>query len=124
MTDFALLAAAPATVLAVEIAARMRFSTALSGFFSALNDNRALLKDQSLDDELRQVRMAAGSVRMLRATFLLALIMTLAVTAYCLVLTAARPVGGLEAALTRIDLQTLSLTVAIAWTRVRLIAFT
>lgn len=123
MPDFALLAAAPATVLAVEIAIRLRFASALSTFFLALSDSRALMRDTTLDDELKQVRMAAGSVRMLKATLLLGLIISLALAAYGLVLTAARPAGGLEAALLRIDLQTLSLTVAIAWTRVRVIAY-
>ena len=121
--DVPLLLGLPATIVAVELVLVLRFRPVLSRWSRVMAQSAALMRDRSLSDGEKQVRMAKASGATLLGSLKLLAIILVALFGYAMVIGAGVDLFRLDTSmpqvLTRIDLQLLSLVVAFAWLWIR-----
>jgi hypothetical protein len=123
MADYIPALAFPATILAVEVLLRLDLGSTLARYRATVRQSTALMRDATLGDDDKQARMARASGEMLTTSLRLFAIILLALGAYVGAIwsggTALGADGGGWGAVMRVDLQIVSILLALAWLRVR-----
>ncbi|MCA8868380.1 MAG: hypothetical protein KDA67_07000 [Rhodobacteraceae bacterium] len=121
--DTSLLLGLPATIVAVELVLVLRFRSVLSRWGRVMAQSTALMQDKNLSDSDKQSRLAKASGATLSESLKLLAIILVALFGYAMVIGAGVELFRLDTSmpqvLTRVDLQILSVIVAIVWIWIR-----
>lgn len=121
--DTSLLLGLPATIVAVELVLVLRFRSVLSRWGNVMAQSTALMQDKNLSDSDKQSRLARASGATLSESLKLLAIILVALFGYAMVIGAGVELFRLDTSmpqvLTRVDLQILSVIVAIVWIWIR-----